>query len=254
MKNWLRHLYDGDDARSRAFRTAMFAFDVLTVAYFLYTATAELDARLLAMDAAIGAVVALDLAARTWIAENRLRFALSITTLADILVLVSLLVPLVADSNFAFLRVLRLLRLVRALGAAQRLDDLLRELPINTRVSVAAANLAAFIFVVTSLVWVFEHQTNEELNSYVDALYFTITTLTTTGFGDITLDGRWGRILSIFIMVFGVGLFLQLLQALYRPDKVEQECPRCGLRLHDRDAIHCKHCGTTIHINTEGET
>ena len=254
MKDWLRHLYEGDSTGPRAFQFAMFVFDVATVAYFLYTATSALDARLVAIDTAIGAVVALDLAARTWIAENRLRFAVSITTLADVVVLLSLALPLVADSNFAFLRVLRLLRLVRALKAARRLDDLMSGLPINTRVSVAAANLAAFIFVVTSLVWVFQHQANEDLTSYVDALYFTMTTLTTTGFGDITLEGRWGRILSIFIMVFGIGLFLQLIQALYRPDKVEYECPVCGLSMHDRDAIHCKHCGTTIHIETEGET
>ena len=53
------------------------------------------------------------------------------------------------------------------------------------------------------------------------ALYFTVTTLTTTGFGDITLRGDIGRLLAVVIMVLGVVLFLKLLQAVFRPAKVE---------------------------------
>jgi voltage-gated potassium channel len=41
---------------------------------------------------------------------------------------------------------------------------------------------------------------------------------------------------------------------LFRPTKVRHECPTCGLSLHDADAIHCKHCGEVIHIDTEGLT
>ena len=79
-----------------------------------------------------------------------------------------------------------------------------------------------------------------------------MTALTTTGFGDITLTGTVGRMLSVGVMIVGVGLFLRLLQVLFRPTKVRHECPVCGLLLHDIDAVHCKHCGTTLHIETEG--
>jgi voltage-gated potassium channel len=41
---------------------------------------------------------------------------------------------------------------------------------------------------------------------------------------------------------------------LFRPQKVHYECPDCGLTRHDPDAVHCKHCGATIHIETEGAT
>ncbi len=53
-------------------------------------------------------------------------------------------------------------------------------------------------------------------------------------------------------MVLGVGLFLRLLQAIFRPDKVRFECPDCGLLIHDMDAVHCKHCGRVLHIRDEG--
>jgi voltage-gated potassium channel len=86
----------------------------------------------------------------------------------------------------------------------------------------------------------------------MDALYFTVTALTTTGFGDITLSGEWGRVLSVIVMILGISLFLRLLQTIFQPAKVHATCPRCGLSRHDPDAIHCKHCGDTIHIATTG--
>lgn len=75
--------------------------------------------------------------------------------------------------------------------------------------------------------------------------------LTTTGFGDIVLVGTSGKWLSIAILIVGVGLFLHLLQSVFQPSKVRQKCETCGLLLHDHDAIHCKHCGAEVKIETE---
>ena len=60
---------------------------------------------------------------------------------------------------------------------------------------------------------------NEKITNYVDALYFTVTTLSTTGFGDITLVGNSGKLLSVAIMIFGISLFLRLVQVVLRPPK-----------------------------------
>ncbi|HKU70347.1 MAG TPA: hypothetical protein VJQ51_05875, partial [Burkholderiales bacterium] len=64
--------------------------------------------------------------------------------------------------------------------------------------------------------------------------------------------GPGGRILAVIIMVVGVGLFLRLLQSIFRPNKVRFECPDCALRLHDADAVHCKHCGRVLPIPDDG--
>jgi voltage-gated potassium channel len=58
--------------------------------------------------------------------------------------------------------------------------------------------------------------------------------------------------LSVAVMIFGVTLFLRLAQVMFRPTKVRQPCEQCGLVLHDPDAVHCKHCGATVKITTEG--
>jgi voltage-gated potassium channel len=83
-------------------------------------------------------------------------------------------------------------------------------------------------------------------------LYFTVTALTTTGFGDITLPGTTGRMITVAIMIFGVTLFLNLARALLTPSKVRFSCPTCGLQRHDSDAVHCKACGQILNIPDEG--
>jgi len=133
------------------------------------------------------------------------------------------------------------------------LRDRFRFFKRNEEIIQSIINLVVFVFVITALVYVSQVNVNPDIRTYVDALYFTVTTLTTTGFGDVTLKGSGGRLLTVIIMVFGVALFLRLLQTIFRPAKVRYECPDCGLKRHDPDAVHCKHCGRTIHIETEGE-
>ena len=104
----------------------------------------------------------------------------------------------------------------------------------------------------TALVFVLQAGSNAGITDYVDALYFTVATLTTTGFGDIVLSGPMGKLLSVFIMLIGVALFLRLAGAIFRPTKVKYTCPECGLNRHDIDAVHCKHCGEGLKIETSG--
>jgi voltage-gated potassium channel len=247
----LKYLYEGHNVAARLFRYAMLAFDLATIAFFLLTSVIEEGRWIIAVDAVIAAVIFVDLVIRVYIDDRPLRYVLTPATAADILVIGSLLLPAFVD-NLGFLRVLRALRLLRSFHL---LRDLRKDVPFfcrNEDIIVRATNLLVFIFVVTSIVFVSQNDINPKIATYLDALYFTVTTLTTTGFGDITLEGPAGRLLAVGIMVVGVSLFLRLLQAIFRPDKVPYECEDCGLLLHDPDAVHCKHCGNILHIRTEG--
>ena len=62
-----------------------------------------------------------------------------------------------------------------------------------------------------------QKDTNPGIETYVDALYFTVTSLTTTGYGDILMEGVWGRLLAVVIMVLGLTLFLRLIRAIALP-------------------------------------
>ena len=122
----------------------------------------------------------------------------------------------------------------------------------NEDIILSVTNLFLFIFVMTQMVYVTQVDFNDKITNFVDAMYFTVTTLTTTGFGDITLNGSSGKAISILIMIFGVSLFIRLIQTIFRPHKVRFACPQCGLYLHDQDAVHCKACGNILNIPDEG--
>lgn len=230
----------------------MLGVDLATIGVFLLAAALDDPRWIIPLDLLFGCVILTDLVARIYIDDRPLRCFFSFTTAADVLVILSLFLPVFID-NLGFLRVVRALRVLRSYHLVR---DLRTDAPFfarNEDVILRGINLLVFIFVVTSIVFVTQNDMNPQITNYVDALYFTITTLTTTGFGDITLQGQGGRLLAVLIMVIGVGLFLRLLQAIFRPNKVQYECPDCGLLLHDPDAVHCKHCGHLLHIRTEGQ-
>ncbi|PQO22718.1 ion transporter [Rhodobacteraceae bacterium WD3A24] len=230
------------------------AFDIATIVFFIATTPIIRQPWVIAADLVIAMIIAADFAARLWIAENRAKFLRRIYNLADIVVVVSLLTIPFAGTNLALLRVLRALRLIHSYHV---LRDLRRDTAFFRRhedTVLAAVNLFVFVFLMSSVVFVLRGGQEAGLTSYVDAIYFTVTTLTTTGYGDIAMSTPMGRLLSVAIMIIGVALFFRLAQAIVAPPKVRYTCPECGLSRHDRDAVHCKHCGHELKIETEGAT
>lgn len=53
-----------------------------------------------------------------------------------------------------------------------------------------------------------------EHRSFLDALYYTIVTIATVGYGDVTPVSTAGKIFSIFLILFGIGSFITLLTSI----------------------------------------
>ena len=251
LRTRLRKLYFGGESASRSFRFALLAFDIASILFFIISSLMHDQRWIYGVDAAIALIIAADFLARLWISNSRKRFFTDLTNWADLIVIVTLLAHALIES-FLFLRVLRALRLLRSYRVLRDLREEYSFFRANEEIIQSVINLLVFIFIMTALVYVFQVRNNPLIDTYADALYFTVTALTTTGFGDITLTGTTGRMLSVAIMLVGVALFLRLVQTIFRPAKVRYTCPDCGLSRHDPDAIHCKHCGRTIKISTEG--
>ena len=252
LNRFLFWLYEGQGEAPFYFRWALLIFDFLVIGYFLWAPFEARGRTHVAVDFAIGVIIALDLFARFYIARSKTRFVLNWLNWADLAIVVTMLAPLLI-SNFAFLRVLRAGRAVRAFTFVRRMRVVTPFFQRHENLINKATNVVVFVFVMAALVYATQVGVNPGVHTYVDALYFTMTTLTTTGYGDILMEGQTGRMLSIVIMGLGLTLFLQLVRALIEPEhKVDFECPDCGLMRHDRDAVHCKHCGRVIHIDTMG--
>jgi voltage-gated potassium channel len=247
----LRELYYGTSQRAVRFRLSVLVIDLLIIGFFIAAPIIRENTTYFFFDYAIALVMALDLAARG-IAWNDFRgWTRQPTTWIDVLVLATLLFPYWLY-NFGFLRVLRLWTLVNSDFFWRTVGHRFKQTRTE-EIFKALVTLLTFVFVMTGFVYASFARTHAGINGYVDALYFTIATLTTTGFGDIVLPGTWGKLISIVTMIAGITLFARLAQPIFRPSKVEFPCPACGLKRHDPDAVHCKACGHLLNIPNDGE-
>lgn len=251
MLQQIDDLYNGSNKVSIRFRWGLLAFDALTILYFIVSSFFHYMRELHWLEIIIGSIYLVEFIARMYISKSRLRDIFHPVGLADVIVIVSLFAPALV-ANFSFLRIARALRLLRSYHMIKTLRRQFSFVKANEEIIFSVINLLVFIFVITAVVLVSQQSKNSGISNYVDALYFTITTLTTTGFGDITLLGTDGRILAVLIMIFGISLFLRLIQTIFSPTKVKYACPKCGLNRHESDAVHCKHCGEVVRIKTEG--
>ena len=248
----IRSLYEDDTVAAHRFRYSVLVFDIVTILFVIGTSFYDHTVTIELIDAVFCVLILTDFFIRFWIEKEKRLMAFRLATWADVAAVLSFLAPITGE-GVGFLRILRTLRLLHTYQLLSRLRQDFSFFRKNEDIVLASLNLGVFLFVMTGLIYATQVNVNPEIRNYADALYFTVTTLTTTGFGDITLTGPWGRMLSVGVMIFGVTLFLRLLQVLFRPSKVRQECKTCGLILHDADAVHCKHCGETIYIRTEGD-
>jgi voltage-gated potassium channel len=252
LKLWFRRLYFGTGRQASFFRLGLLAFDSLLLIYFIVGSFYP-DARWHRVaDLGIAVFLFLEWLLRFTVIDGRARFFRQAGTWVDLGVIASLILPALTDS-FLFLRVLRFMRLFHSYHVLKDLREQFDLFRRNEEVIDAALNLSMFIFVMSAVVYVLQGRTNPGINNYVDALYFTVTTLTTTGFGDIVMQDTAGRLLAVAIMVLGFGLFLRLVQALFRPRAIKFQCPDCGLLRHELDAVHCKHCGRVLKIPSMGD-
>jgi voltage-gated potassium channel len=141
-------------------------------------------------------------------ADQPLQEFTRISTWTDIAVIISFLAPFAGEAG-GFLRTLRTLRLLRDYQVVAQLRADSPFFRRNEEVVFAVTTLAVFIFVMTGIVYETQSSHNRQIASYADALYFTVTALTTTGFGDIILPGTVRRLITVVIMIFGLILVLE---------------------------------------------
>jgi voltage-gated potassium channel len=246
LETLLHGLYYGETPAATRFRYAVIVVDLAIIAFFIAAPPLKGSAVFLPVDYAIAFLVAGELAARAIATPDRARWIRQPFVWVDFFVLLTLLAPQWLF-NLGFLRIVRLWTLVHSeffwRTVARKIDDTRWEEVVRT-----LTTMVTFVFVMTGFVYTAYARAHPGIEGYLDALYFTIATLTTTGFGDIVLPGAWGRILSIVTMIAGITLFVRLAQALMRPYKVIFPCPGCGLVRHEPDAVHCKACGERLKI------
>lgn len=194
-------------------------------------------------------VFAVEYILRFWAAEGRVRHFFHPYTLID---LVSILPVFSTVLDLRFLRVARIVRIFRFLRFLE--DETFffgRLTAMHLRVSRLIFTSVAIVFVASSAMFEAEKGANPQFTTLGDAVYYTIVTVTTVGFGDITPASSLGKTITILMIAAGVVLIPYHIGQLARhmffaESRRHSICAGCGLSSHERDADYCRRCGAAL--------
>ncbi|WP_045803083.1 ion transporter [Flagellimonas lutaonensis] len=147
------------------------------------------------------------------------------------------------------LRIFRILKLVRFVGES---NNLLRALKASRAKIFIFVFFMLIISVLLGTVMYLIEGPEHGFNSIPHSIYWTIVTLTTVGYGDISPQTGLGQFFATLIMIIGYGIIAVptgIVSAEYtRSDKAlsvssGRSCSDCGAEIHRNDAYYCRKCG-----------
>ncbi len=197
---------------------------------------------------------------RVYCSPRRLSYIRSFYGIVDLLsVLPTYLSLFVGGANYLLVvRLIRVLRIFRVLKLARYLEEvnvLARSLlAAQRKISVFFIAVLVMATVFGSIMYVVEGPANG-FTSIPKSVYWTIVTITTVGYGDITPQTVIGQIVATAAMLTGYSIIAvptgivtaELTQEMNR-ERQRSRCTSCEATGHDRDANWCKHCGGQIEL------
>jgi voltage-gated potassium channel len=206
------------------------------------------------LDNAILFIFAVEYLLRFWCADNRLKYCFSLYSIIDLIAILPFFIVAADTSFFRLLRWFRFLRLVRLIGDKTPFGRAIND----DRIAIVRIifTLFAIVFIFSGLIYQVEHPVNKSFKTFLDAFYFSIFTMTTVGYGDVTPSSESGRLLTVLMVLIGIVLIPVQLGDVFKSlvkaaNRVEIPCLNCGLSSHDVDAKHCKNCGTALQREIE---
>lgn len=170
--------------------------------------------------------------------------------LAILPVYISILIP--AYQYFIVLRLLRLMRVFRILKlfrfTAESRNIYLALKASTYKISVFLLVVFTLTVLVGTVMYALEGPHNG-FTSIPDSIYWTIVTITTVGYGDITPTTVVGKMLASLIMLSGYAIIavptgiVTIEMSKSRMIGADKPCPNCG-KTPPKDSAYCNYCGT----------
>jgi voltage-gated potassium channel len=141
--------------------------------------------------------------------RNKLKFFTSFYGLVDLLAILPFFLSLAIDLRslraIRLLRLLRLLKLARYSSAFDRLARAFQQAKHELVISIAILGIA--IYLSAFAIYYFEHAAQpDKFRSIFDAMWWSVVTITTVGYGDIFPITIAGRIFTFVVLLASLGL------------------------------------------------
>jgi len=214
-----------------------------------YPVSEQLRTILFGIETIIMVFFTIEYVLRFYVAEEKIKHTLSIYSLIDLVVILPFVFGFIELGFLRIFRVFRILRLIRFMKSKYLFGRLTHE------EEYIGANLLftifAIIFVSSGMMYQIESSINPSINTFFDATYYMVISLTTVGFGDIIPVSTGGRAVTLLAIAAGIIFIPIQISTFFRKmvekvGKVRRICKGCGLHYHEPDATHCKGCGHRV--------
>lgn len=195
---------------------------------------------------------------RVYCSPNRWSYIRSFYGVIDLLsTLPSYLSLFIPGANylliFRLLRVLRIFRVLKLVRYLTEANSLIRTMyQIRRKIIVFFFVVLNLAVIFGSLMFIVEGPDNG-FTSIPKSIYWTIVTITTVGYGDITPHTILGQIIASLAMLTGysiiavpTGIFTAELAHEMSRERNLIFCPNCGKQGHDKIAHYCDRCGSKV--------
>lgn len=259
-------IFEAGTRFGRAFDIALLALIVLSVVAVMLESVAGIRARwgsqLMAIEWAITLIFTAEYVVRLWCVRRPWRYALSFFGIVDLLSIIPTFLSIVVEGSQSLL-VIRTLRLVRAfrvfklsryVAESQALWHAMRA--TSAKITVFVLLVMTFVLILGSAMYLIEGPERGFTNIPI-SVYWAIVTMTTVGYGDMSPDTAWGRLVASIAMILGysiiivpTGIFSVEIIMAQKKHVSTRVCPNCTAEGHDVDALHCKYCGQALKPKT----
>jgi len=278
-KTWRSELheiiYEADTPIGKAFDIVLLIVILLSIVFVMLESIGSVDAKyheeLLIAEWIVTVLFSIEYIARIVVVKKPWRYVFSFYGIIDFLSTIPMYLSfIIAGSNalvafraLRLLRVFRVLKLARYLGASDMLSKALKASRAKILVFLFAVLVLSVIF--GTLMYLVEGAASG-FTSIPISVYWCIVTLTTVGFGDIAPVTPLGQLIATFIMIMGYGIIAVptgIVSAEYtaqsktnnklsNPEIPEQHlnsqsCHNCLAERHKDSAEFCYNCGHRLH-------
>ncbi|MCK9150617.1 potassium channel family protein [Methanobacterium alcaliphilum] len=115
-----------------------------------------------------------------------------------------ILIGLLGFPLSVFISIIRLVHMGAMVASVNKISSSFIKFSKKTGLSYGIVILTLVFLLSSAMFFVTETKVNPEVKSYEDAAWYTVTTMTTTGYGDIVPITGFGRVLGVLMMITGV--------------------------------------------------
>ena len=137
---------------------------------------------------------------------KRLKYIFSFTGLIDFVAIIPSIITYFGGLDLRWLRVLRLLRLLKISNYSSAIEDFFSAIMADWRSFSAALYLVLVaLFLSSALMYIAENESQpDKFSSIPETMWWSLITLTTVGYGDVSPITPFGKIIGAFTAIMGV--------------------------------------------------